>query len=252
MISGLYSAASGLYAQKMQQEIAAYNLANVNVPGFKQQRVSYESFPDALIRQTNNVSDLKTVGYVGGGTRMSDIHDIFLEGQITRTDNNLDVALNGDGFFMVDTVDGIKYTRNGSFRLNQDGDLQTVEGLPVLNQNGNYITLASENFKIDRDGSIYENGILVDTIGVEVFRDPSVLQREGDSLFGFYGDLGNETVPSNNVQVMHGYLERSNVEVARELVHMIDVTRAYETCQKMIQTIDNTLDGSVNQVGRVG
>ena len=253
MISGLYSATTGLYAQQIQQEVLAYNISNVNVPGFKQQKVVNRSFPDILLRQfqenMTSTEELKTIGPVGGGTKIDQVYNIFNEGMFVRTDDDLNVALDGPGMLAVSTPYGTRYTRNGSLTVDQNLELQNSDGFPLLNENGNSIFLQSTNFKIDGDGFIYENGIPVDKLMVTTFRDPNQLIRESASLFAFAGDLDSGTIESGT-KVQQGFLERSNVEISREMVNMIEASRAYESNQKIIQILDNTLDKAVNSVGR--
>ena len=179
------------------------------------------------------------------------------------TDSQYDVALDGDGFFAVsftskDGVTTAKYTRDGAFTVNTDGYLVTKDGDYVLNQAGaqngdpganNFIRLdPNQEFKIDEKGFIWQNDQIVDQLGTVDFEDYNYLEKYGENL---YQTVDGAVSTVSNARVRQGYIEASNVNVVSEMVNMITITRAYESNQKVIQTVDGMLDKAVNNVGRV-
>ena len=173
------------------------------------------------------------------------------------------MALDGDGFFAISFTNkngetSVKYTRDGAFTVNTQGYLVTKDGDYVLNQAGaentdpaanNYIQIDPNlPFTIDEQGYIHQNEQVVGQIGVIDFEDYNYLAKYGENL---YQTVDGATLTDANARVRQGYIEASNVNVVTEMVNMITITRAYESNQKVIQTIDGMLDKAVNNVGRV-
>ena len=264
MISGLYTAASGLIAQTLEQDVISNNLANVNTTGYKKDTALYVPFPTVLL---NRINDEKTsvpgggfadamppIGYMGRGVelRVDGIQpETTEEGAYIETTNNLDLAIKGNGMFVVMTPNGARYTRNGNFTLDSDGTLVTQQGYPVLGQQGQ-IKLNSTNIHIDGNGRVFDDKSEVDSIRVAMFSKDDQLRKQGDSLF-FKLDGTPLTEDDNveHVQVKQGYLESSNVNVVKEMVQMITAYRAYESSAKAIQTQDETLNKAANDVGAI-
>ncbi|AFK85325.1 MULTISPECIES: flagellar basal-body rod protein FlgG [Thermoanaerobacterium] len=258
MIRALWSAASGMNAQQLNVDVISNNLANVNTTAFKRDRAEFQD----LIYQTLQTEDVnggqgKPVNMqVGVGVRPSAIVKDFSEGSLQETDNPLDVALDGEGFFAVLGPDGnTYYTRDGSFKLSVDQNtatLTTADGYPVLDDGGNPITFDSTQ----KDISISPLGVIsvknpdgtqqdVATLGIYNFQNPDGLLDKGDNLYeataasgspgtrdDFQGRMGN---------VRQGFLETSNVQVVNEMVNMIAAQRAYELNSKAIQAADDML-----------
>jgi len=263
MISGLYTAASGLIAQTQQQDVIANNLANVNTTGYKKDTALYVPFPTVFL---NRINDDKTpvpggmadamppIGYMGRGVelRVDGIQpQTTEEGSYVETTNKLDLSIKGNGMFMVMTPNGPRYTRNGNFTLDPDGVLVTQQGNPVLGQEGQ-IKLNSTNIHVDESGRVFDDKVEIDTLRIAMFSKDDKLRKEGDSLF-FKLDGVPLTEDDNveHVQVKQGYLETSNVNVVKEMVEMITAYRAYESSAKAIQTQDETLSKAVNDVGAI-
>jgi flagellar basal-body rod protein FlgG len=264
MISGLYTAASGLIAQTEQQDVIANNLANVNTTGYKKDRALFIAFPEVFLNRINDekvkipgagIRDLQTpIGMVGQGVqlRIDGVQpSITEEGSLVENDNKLSMAIKGNAMFVINTPNGIRYTRDGNFNLNSDGKLVTQSGYAVMGHAGE-IMIDGADVRVDKTGDIYVNKNELDTLRLATFTKDDNLRKEGANLF--YKPDGTE-LPENdlaeNEQVMQGYLESSNVNPVREMVDMIAAYRAYESSQKAIQSQDETLDKAVNQVGTV-
>ncbi|MCE5299875.1 MAG: flagellar hook-basal body protein [Spirochaetia bacterium] len=263
MISGLYTAASGLIAQTQQQDVISNNLANVNTNGYKKDTALYVPFPTVFLNRINDdrtpvpggMADMMTpIGSMGRGVelRADGVRpQITEEGSYIQTDNKLDLAIKGNAMFMVMTANGVRYTRDGNFSLDSDGRIVTQSGAPLLGQAGEII-ITGDDVHIDEGGRVFSGGHEIDTLRLAVFDRDSDLRKEGDNLFyKLDGVPLDEDDYVDTVQVKQGYLESSNVNVVREMVDMITAYRAYEAAQKAVQSQDQTLDKSVNDVGRI-
>ena len=162
------------------------------------------------------------------------------------------MALSGSGFFAVSVTDKAgevhtRYTRDGRFHLTKDGLLVDADGNAVQGQNGNItIDPSSKNVSISATGQITADGELVDTLNIVDFEDYDYLKKYGDTM---YEPVDGATTKDAEGEILQGYTEQSNVNVVREMVDMITITRAYEASQKVIHSYDSMLDKSVNQVG---
>lgn len=259
MIRGLYTAASGMLAEARRNDVIANNLANVDTTGFKKDTTVIRSFEEMLLRRFNDPVELPPkgrrvdlrpiIGPLGVGAGVDDIATDFVAGPQAFTQNPLDLALEGDGFFTVLTPRGERYTRNGAFYLNGEGVLVTSEGYPVLGENG-LITLREGEATIDRSGQISLGGAPVDRLRIVEFADLRGLRKEGDSLW-VATPIAGPPMQSADAVVKQGYREKSNVNVIREMVEMIAAVRAYEANQKAVQAHDELMAKAVNQVGSV-
>lgn len=236
MDRGIFVALSGAVLQERRLEILTENLANVNTAGFKKQKPVFE---DAMPNPWGTRTFAKSDGVV---TDMS-------QGISEKTDKKLDVAIKGDGFFVVSSPNGPRYTRDGSFKLGTDGTLVTREGYKVLGENG-VIKLTSPDVSIDAQGNVQDKGVLLDKLKVVSFNRPEGLLRQG----GFFVPADQsvkETAVSENTELEQGYIETSNVNVVRSMTTMIEAMRSYETHAKMIQTMDDMTKKAIDEVGRV-
>lgn len=260
MITGLYSAASGMIAQTEHQDVLAHNLANVGVAGFRKQRMVFRSFPDILLQQlqpsppagAEEGRQFLLASRVGTGAGINWAYVDFSNAQARHTGRTADVALLGDGFFVVQTPDGPRYTRNGSFYVDPaDGLLKTVEGShPVEDERGGPLALLDEDFMVGRAGEIFRDGVRVGTLAVVDFANRDLLAPEGASLFRFDGqDLEAQLLAPANLSVQQGSLESGNVDALLESVYLLDSFRNYEANQRVIAALDRTLDRAINDVG---
>lgn len=261
MLRGLYTAAAGMIAQQRRQDMLTNNLANANTPGYKADQASLRTFPHMLIANLSRAYETSS-NELATGVYLQERIPNFLQGSLFETGSTMDVALidgtlpeNSTLMFAVQTENGVRYTRNGNFTLDNEGRLVTRQGMPVLDVNGNEIILQSENFQILTDGTILENDAEVAQLNVVFINDPNQLVKEGNGLFRYEGAAAPETAVGNpNVayQIQQGFLERSNVDLHRTMTEMLSAYRTFEANQKVLQTYDQSLDKAVNQVGRIG
>jgi flagellar basal-body rod protein FlgG len=227
LISGIYNLIDGSLTQQLRFETVANNMANMNTNGFKKNIIS---FNEAL--EMNSISKVD-----------------FSQGFVRHTGNELDVALDSKGFFKIQTGNGIRYTRDGAFTLDENGTLVTLNGDSVFGQNGP-ITIDGSKVTIGLDGQVQVDDESVDKLMVVDFENPQLLQKEGGSKY-FYSGEENEISIIEDVGVQQGYLESSNVNCTEEMIKMIETYRAFESVQKAIQSIDKLNDKMVNDYGLV-
>ncbi len=256
MINSLWIAKTGMSAQQTQLDVISHNLANVSTTGFKRSNVAFEDLMYQNLRQVGSnsteQSQLPTGLQVGTGVRVVGTARQFTQGNVQQSSNNLDVAIQGNGFFQVTMPDGsVGYTRDGSFKINAQGQVVTNSGFAVAN--GITVPAEAENLTISAEGavsaSVKEGGRMVSrqigTIALASFINPAGLEPRGQNLYIETAASGqpNTGTPGLNGMgtLMQGYLETSNVNVVQELVTMIQTQRAYEMNSKAIQTSDQML-----------
>ncbi len=254
MFNSLWISKTGMEAQQMQLDVISNNLANSSTNGFKRANAVFEDLMYQNLRQvgsaTSEQSQLPTGLQVGLGVRTVATSRTFTQGSLQQSNNNLDVAIQGNGFFQITMPDGtINYTRDGAFKVNAQGQLVTSNGLPVAN--GITIPANATNVAISADGNVTATipGNVtpqpIGTIALASFVNPAGLEPRGQNLFAETAASGqpNTGTPGLNGlgQLMQGYVETSNVNVVQELVTMIQTQRAYEMNSKAIQTSDQML-----------
>jgi flagellar basal-body rod protein FlgF len=235
MVKGIYTAARGLDSRMRSMESVANNLANTNSTGFKR-----EGEFQQIINELGKTEAKQTRDYSNGN--------------FVSTNSPLDLAIKGDGFFEVKTENGIELSRNGKFSISDDGYLVTANGDKVLGSKGE-INLSSykldenQNFKITRTGEIRVGDEIVDTLKISTVEDPQTLQKTGGSNFI---DTNQEYTPASEdkFEVMEGYVEESNVNALYEMQKMIEINKNYEAAQKVITTIDSSLE-RLKEIGKV-
>lgn len=258
MFKGLYTAYTGMINEQNRMDTMTNNLANVTTVGFKKEGSTSQSFEDVLtvkIKDTSiGASNVRRIGIDNPGVKIGENYVDYSQGSFRLTENTYDLALSGDGFFVVEFQNkagetSMKYTRAGNFTLNREGFLTTEEGDYVLDTNNRRIRLDTlRDSEIRENGTIVQNGETVATIQVTDFADYNYLQRYGETYFEPIE--GAERINSD-AEVISGYLEMSNVQSVQEMVNLIAITRQYESNQKIIQTYDDTMDVAVNQIGRL-
>lgn len=249
MIRGLYTAASSMNLLEKKSNIRSNNLANVNTNGFKKTGGISRSFPEMLLNKIEAGEPDKEVGELSTGAYMERTFKDMSQGAFKRTDNSLDFAIEGEGYFVVETEAGQRYTRSGNFTLNSDSELVTQTGNPVLDSEGERIQLIpGQDFRVSKDGQItFNNGLQGAEIGLVNFEDSAQIQHQGGNLYA--AKEGVEPQQSD-AAVAQGYLESSNVKIVEEMTKMIKTTRHYESNQKVISSIDESLNKVINQVGQ--
>ena len=258
MVKGLYTAYTGMIIEQKKMDRLTNNLANADTNGFKKEGMTATSFADQLairIKDTSSMLVPKKMGDITFGAKVGETYIDWSIGSFQVTDNMHDFAIEGNGFFRISYTDkagqtSVKYTRDGAFAVDRDGYMRTKDGDYVLNQAGGRIQIdPSQEFTIDSQRNLLQNGQIVGNIGVVDIADYSFLQEYGENMYDLV-EGGQEV--NTNTAVIQGALEKSNMNVVDEMVEMITVARAYEANQKMIQTIDTTIEKAVNQIGKVG
>ena len=283
MIRGWYTGASGMRAQQWRLDAVANNLANVDTDGYKRDVAAFKAFPELLIRRQDDdgvyqhpfgsADAAPMVGKMGTGVELNELYTNFDQGALKETASDFDIALDGKGFFSVSTPWGERYTRNGSFQLGKEGYLETKEGYPVMGENGP-IRVKANNFQIDKDGRVWinaaydasdpelmvgrenntwEDTTLLDTLKLVEFDLDRYLKKQGSSLYQESDTSGPAMViaEGSRPKVIQGFVEAANVDPVVEMVQMIEVNRAYEANQKVIQTEEAALGVLINQVAKV-
>lgn len=215
----------GALRQERRFQITSNNLSNVDTPSFKEDVLSF----DWKLRAHLTVN--------------------HSQGPIRETGNPLDVSLADEGFFTVQTPFGDRYTRDGRFTINSVGELVTQNGDPVLGENGP-IAIEGNKVDINKAGEVFVDGQIVDALKVVTFEDLTPLFKQGGNLYEYLGDPGAEIAPPN-IDVRQKTVEGSNVETVTEMARLIELSRMYETYQKMLQSFDETDAKAISDVGQL-
>ncbi len=257
MVKGLYTAYTGMINEQHRMDTLTNNLANSTTVGFKKEGSTSQSFDTVLaykVKDTSeNVNIPKRIGINTPGVKIGENYTDYSQGSFKITDNTYDLALSGDGFFTIEFTNkagetSTKYTRDGSFTLTTDGYLVTKDGDYVMGTNGRIQLDPNVDASIDSQGRIMQNDTLVATLQITDFTDYDYLEKYGENLLNA---VEGATTTTANAKVYSGYLEMSNVNIVSEMVDLITITRQYEANQKIIKSIDETLDIAANQIGRV-
>ncbi|MCC2641814.1 MAG: flgF [Nitrospira sp.] len=255
MNRAIYPILSGAIAQEKQLQVFSNNLANVNTAGFKQDQQGFRGLlarsgsATVVASHAAGLNSTITSRPAGPTERVfAEAHGVrtaFEPGRIRITGNSLDVALQGSGFFEVKTPEGIRYTRNGMFSLDNQRRLVTNLGHPVMGAKGE-IKVPAGTVQINPQGGIQVDGNPIGTIKVVDFPDDRMPHKFTEGLF-----VGGEPRVSTNPQVQSGHIEESNVNSLGEMVKMIQGMRSYESAQKLIQTLDRMTEQAIQDLGRV-
>ena len=248
----LYSAATGMEAQQLNLNTIANNLANVNTPGFKRSKIEFQ---DLLYQKPTRASGTDSGGgnlvptgiEVGNGSRVASTSKVFTQGQLTSTGEQFDIAIQGDGFFEIQRVDGtIAYTRDGTFKLNAQGQVVNTDGLPVLS--GFQAIPSGATVNVAENGQVTvqtSSGNTSFRLTLTRFANPSGLRSMGGNLYEETGASGTPEIGQAGEQgygnLMQRYTEGSNVNIVEEMVNLIVAQRAYEINSKSIQASDEML-----------
>lgn len=243
MLRGLHIAASGMLAQQVRQEAIAHNLANADTAGYKADAVLFRTALEQTIwrhRDPQRGAPAPSVGALSFGVAVEGNTTDLRPGAIAMTGRSLDVAIDGEGFFVVRTPQGERYTRDGAFRQLADGTLATADGMPVLGAQG--VIRHTGAITIAPNGEVLAEGQVVDRL--------RVVQLAGALKEGANRFTGNaQLLAEFRLQV--GALERSNVSVVQAMVEMLAAMRAYEAAHRAVLAQDETLQKAVNDVGKV-
>lgn len=255
MIRSLYTAATGMEAQQLNMDVIANNLANVNTSGFKKSRVDFQDLLYQTLRTAGSTQaqgmQVPTGIQVGLGTRAAAIQKIFTPGDYQQTGNDLDLIIEGDGFFQVMLPSGeLAYTRDGSFKIDGEGRVVTSDGYPVQPE----ITIPAEtkDIAIGADGTISVTAAgqnepqELGQIQIVKFLNPAGLISEGRNLLVTSAASGEPITGTPGTDglgtIAQGFVEMSNVKVVEEMVNMITAQRAYEANSQAIRIADQMLE----------
>ena len=245
MSQALYDIASKSIAQEVRLDMLANNLANVNSVGFKKDMLAVQKSMDGGDDRggsDGSAPSSESFPYVSFTS--------FSSGSLRPTQNPLDCALEGTGFFCVKTEEGTEYTRNGVFSLNRDHFLVTQDGLPVLGEKGP-VQVGDGEVVIDEQGVVRVDGTMADTLKVVDFKEPHRLRKTTDARFTAGSGTGMEELKAETTVVRQGFVESSNVNPVRVMTEMIEVLRGYESYQKVMQFMNDTTMKTINEVGRL-
>ena len=258
MVKGLYTAYTGMINEQNRMDVLSNNMANVTTVGYKKEGATSQSFDEVLdlkIQDSTAGYNLATrEGYNSRGVKIGENYVDWSQGGFRITGNTYDLALGGNGFFAVEFTNksgetSTKYSRAGEFQLNSAGNIVTHEGDYLLDTAGRHITVDPlKETTIDRQGRVMQDGRTIATIQVQDFENYDYLKKYGET---YYEPIEGARFKNADGQIYSGYLEASNVSTVTEMVNLITISRQYESNQKVIQTIDSTLEKAVNQVGRV-
>ncbi|GFP77073.1 flagellar hook-basal body complex protein [Clostridium fungisolvens] len=256
MIRGLYTAVNAMVTLEAKQDVITNNMANANTNGYKAEDLKVKKFQDVLIQNKDKVvggQNVKnTIGSLSLGAKIDGTDVEFTQGTLSSTDNDTDMAIDGRGFFSVKRGDKTYFTRDGQFRINTAGYLVTSEGDSVMGRNiktgaSEPIYVGNGKLTVDNSNNVIVNNVPQYKMQVADFNDYKNLKKLGDNLYE-----SSETPNYNGqVYVKQKTLEKSNVNIVNEMVNMMTVMRSFETTQKVVQTMDETLSKAANEIGSV-
>jgi len=249
MIQAIYSATAGMINQQTIVEVAANNLANSSTYGYKSDDLSFGRILGPLTVTDSGKAFAVVYSINSIDNTAIKFNTDFSQGGMQKTDNILDLALDGGGFFAIQYPDSTRYSRSGNFSRNQNGQLVTADGYPVLGMNGP-IQFQGQKVEINSDGQMIVNGVVIDKLKIVDFQNKNELIKAGNNTF-IIANSGASEVPAN-AKVMQGFLELSNVNAVFEMVKMIESMRTFEAYQKTIQLINEITEKANNGLGVEG
>ncbi len=257
MVKGLYTAYTGMINEQNRMDVLTNNLANSDTNGFKKEGATSQAFDSLLALKIKDRSEnpnlAHPIGIANLGVKVGENYTDYSQGAFKVTDRTYDVALSGEGFFNIEYTNkagetSTMYTRDGAFVINTQGYLVNKDGDYVLGQNGRIRLDPTQDVAIDTQGNISQNGARVAQIKLTDFQDYNYIEHFGEN---YYRPVEGATEKAATATTNQGYIETSNVQVVQEMVEMISVSRQYESNQRLITTIDGTLQIVSNQLGKV-
>jgi len=238
MNSGMYAALSGNLSALRRLDVIANNLANASTPGFKADQIQFESVLAGVKKPSAQDPTLSSERFSTD----------FSAGALQKSDNPLDVALDGDGFFVVNTPQGPAYTRQGNFHRGATGKLENADGYEVQGQSGS-ISVAGGRIQIGSGGVVTVDGAAAGTLAQVDFPKPYALTKLGGGLFTPSDPQATPT--TSTAAVKQGFLESSNVKAVVEMARMIETSRYFESCAKVVKSYDDMASKAANDLGKV-
>lgn len=250
MTKGFYNLTSGILSQGRRLDVVANNMTNISTAGYKRETYTDTTFDEVLLSRVGN-KDKTGSTVIGGASYIlapSELYVNYEQGALEETGLNLDFAIQGDGFFAIQTDTGTEYTRNGSFSLDNEGYLYLPGHGRVLGMDGQPIQLPSDMITADGYGRIYaEGGGQLGQIGVFAFADNNQLVKNKSGLFG----TGGQAATAVNREVMWKWIENSNVEMIDEMARMMTAQRALQSASQVLKIYDGVLTKATSEIGRI-
>lgn len=242
MNSGMFASLSGNLKAEKRMDIIGHNLSNINTPGYKRDKIGFEAM---LAGAVNTVPQSTTADPI---LQKEQMYIDYSPGLMTPTGNMFDMGIEGDGFFVVETPQGLAYTRQGNFHIATDGSLVTVDGFPVQGQGG-AIRMNGTVIDVNEKGEIYADGARIGEISIVDFPKPYALRKIGSAMFE---PEDPQAIPQTATgKLKQGYIEGSNVETITEMVLMIQASRDYDSYARVIKGFDDMNNKAVNELGRL-
>uniref|UniRef100_A0A831TF06 Flagellar basal-body rod protein FlgF n=1 Tax=Thermorudis peleae TaxID=1382356 RepID=A0A831TF06_9BACT len=245
MIRSIYQAASAMMAQMARQLTISTNLSNVDTPGYRQQLSGVNDFREMLLSRVAG-ADVRLIGSISTAVRLDQPELDLSQGALVETGQPLDLAIAGAAFFTVQTPEGLQYTRDGRFRLDEQRRLVTADGFPVLGEGGP-ITIPPGDVWVDPDGTVRVNDQVIGRLLLTEFPADAQLQLVEQNRYT--SDVAG--VPSQTAGVSQGFLEQSNVDITRAITDMLAANRSYALAQRALQIADDSLRLAVNEIGKI-
>lgn len=243
MVRGFYQVGAGLLTKSKVLSSVSNNVTNVKTNGYKKQTVVVSTFEQMMLNRVDGENT--EIGETQLATVVGDTTTVHSQGNLETTGRNLDFTIMGEGFFAVQTNNGMQYTRMGSFNLDDEGFL-TVGGGRVLGTNGQPIAVGTEDIQADDNGTIYAGGQPVGQIAVYSFNDYNALVEAGN---GFYTGQGAQL--QQNAQVAWQTLEGSNVNIAEEMTTALAAQRELQACAQAIKMYDTIMEQATSSLTRI-
>lgn len=252
MLRGIYSAASGMIHNQYKEDVGANNIANSGTTGYKKDDVYTEPFPEVKIQDDILPAGQRIIGSMPLGVMPGELRVDFTQGQLLQTGNDLDLAIEGNGFFNVGSKGGPMYTRDGSFSLDRGGMIVSSGGGYLMGKDlatGNVepISTGGGSVSVSDGGTVYIDSKPRYSIEISYFGNNAALMKRGKNMYTSSTPPGE--APAGSYSIKQGFLEGSNADMSDEMVDMILNLRGYQANQRMLQTENETLDKTVNQLG---
>lgn len=250
MMKGFYNLTSGMASQQNRLNVVANNMTNISTAGYKAEHYTDRTFDEVMVSRIGNIdkSHYQTMETYQSHILAPDhLYTDFIQGSLEETNLPLDFAIQGEGFFAIQTVDGVAYTRAGSFTLDNEGYLCLSELGWVLDREGNPIQLPTDKLDVDAQGNLStQGGEYLATLGVFMFPDNGELERTPYGLF-----TGEGAQLNDQIVIHHKWVERSNVNMIKEMVNMMTTQRALQSAAQLSKIYDQVINRAVNDIGRL-
>ncbi|NCC68546.1 MAG: flagellar hook-basal body protein [Clostridia bacterium] len=248
MFKGFYNLTSGMLTQGKNLDVIANNMTNTATAGFKADTFVGQTFEEVVYSRVGNKDKTYTeIGKQSYATVPSEVYTDFTQGGFDQTNQPLDFAIDGDGYFAIETEDGKAYTRSGSFCLDDEGYLYLTGQGRVLDVSGQPIALITDDISADSTGKLYaEDGSLLGQIGVFSFGEDAELAKNEHGLFET-----DSAAQASTATIRNGMIERSNVDLVEQMTNMMSSQRAYQSAAQALKIYDGIMSKATEQVGRI-